>query len=444
MSAALPAQELNFDGLVGPTHNYGGLSYGNVASQNNLGSVSSPKQAALQGLDKMRSVRDLGLLQAVLPPQERPDIAALRRLGFSGTDAQVLAKVPPDLLAAVSSASSMWVANAASISPSADCGDKRSHITPANLVNKFHRSIEVATTARILKAIFPPGPLFEHHQPLPAVDAFGDEGAANHTRLCADYGRIGVEIFTYGKDMGALDSGPKRYPARQTLQASQAIARLHELSPSCTVFVQQNPEVIDQGVFHNDVIAVGNRNVLLFHEKAFAKHPRNWLPGHLHGQPMHLIEVPERMVSVADAVSSYLFNSQLLSLPNDQSALIVPAECQNHAPVWSFLQQLLQDQIAIQRLEVLDLTQSMRNGGGPACLRLRVVLNDKELAAINPAVQLTDDLYLQLRSWIEKHYRDELKVEDLADPSLLMESRTALDELSKLLKLGSIYPFQLD
>ena len=26
------AYEVNFDGLVGPTHNYAGLSYGNVAS----------------------------------------------------------------------------------------------------------------------------------------------------------------------------------------------------------------------------------------------------------------------------------------------------------------------------------------------------------------------------------------------------------------------------
>ena len=58
--------EANFDGLVGPTHNYAGLSVGNVASLNNAKNTSNPKQAAKQGLAKMKALADLGMVQGVL------------------------------------------------------------------------------------------------------------------------------------------------------------------------------------------------------------------------------------------------------------------------------------------------------------------------------------------------------------------------------------------
>ena len=440
------ALEANFDGLVGPTHNYAGLSFGNVASQNNLGSESSPRAAALQGLAKMKAMHELGLIQGVLPPQQRPDLAALRRLGFSGSDAQVLADAAhrePRLLGAASSASSMWVANAATVSPSADTADGRVHFTPANLVNKFHRSIEVPTTARALRAIFPQGEHFAHHAALPAVDDFGDEGAANHTRLCDDYGRPGLELFVYGKDVAAPDNGPQRYPARHTLQASQAVARLHGLDPSTCVFLQQNPAVIDQGVFHNDVIAVGNRNVLFFHEQAFVQDPRARLnAAWSHQQPLQFIQVPSAEVSVADAVGSYLFNSQLVTLPDGGNTLILPQECRDNPSVWAYLQTLLASDAPIDQLKVFNLTESMRNGGGPACLRLRVVLNPAEQAAVNSRALLDEALYQQLRDWIQRHYRERLHVSDLADPQLHEECCAGLDELTRILDLGPIYPFQ--
>lgn len=103
--------EANFDGLVGPTHNYAGLSFGNVASLNNAALVSNPKAAAKQGLQKAKALADLGMIQGMLAPQERPDLNTLRRIGFSGSDAQVLqqaAKTAPALLNACCSASSMW------------------------------------------------------------------------------------------------------------------------------------------------------------------------------------------------------------------------------------------------------------------------------------------------------------------------------------------------
>src|SRR3954468_11906511 len=268
------AREFNFDGLVGPSHNYAGLSFGNVASFNNVKSASNPRQAALQGLAKMRALAARGFAQAVLPPQARPNFRLLRRLGFTGTDADVLARAwreAPVILACAWSAAPMWTANAATVSPAADTADRRTHFTAANLNNKLHRAEEHVQSTRTLRALFANEHHFVVHEPLPSTPAFGDEGAANHTRLALNHSGAGVEFFVYGRaEFDPAAPSPKKYPARQTLEASQAIARLHGLDPARTVFAAQNPDVIDQGVFHNDVIAVGNGNVLFYHEQAFA------------------------------------------------------------------------------------------------------------------------------------------------------------------------------
>ncbi|MDX5300279.1 MAG: N-succinylarginine dihydrolase, partial [Gammaproteobacteria bacterium] len=255
--------EANFDGLVGPTHNYAGLSWGNVASSGNADLPANPREAARQGLMKMKALADRGFLQGVLPPQERPHIPTLRRLGFAGSEARMLAVAAADpvLLAAVSSASCMWTANAATVSPSADTRDGRVHFTPANLNAKFHRSIEHPVTGRILQRIFADARYFAHHKALPLVSQFGDEGAANHTRLCADYAAPGVELFVYGREaFNESAPRPQRFPARQTREACESIARLHGLQEARVVYAQQHPDAIDAGVFHNDVIAVGNGN----------------------------------------------------------------------------------------------------------------------------------------------------------------------------------------
>ncbi|MEX0295267.1 N-succinylarginine dihydrolase [Pseudomonas putida] len=446
----MKSYEVNFDGLVGPTHNYGGLSYGNVASQSNSQQASNPREAARQGLAKMKALADMGFKQGVLAPQERPDVAALRRLGFSGSDAEVIqraAKEAMPLLVASCSASSMWVANAATVSPSADTADGRVHFTAANLNCKYHRSIEHPTTSRVLAAMFSNEQHFAHHPALPAVAQFGDEGAANHTRFCRSYGEAGVEFFVYGRS--AFDSrypAPQKYPARQTLEASQAVARLHGLSEDGVVYAQQNPSVIDQGVFHNDVISVGNGEVLFYHEDAFLE--TDAVLGQLQaklaskGGNFQAIRVPRAAVAVEDAVRSYLFNSQLLSRDDGSMLLVVPEECRNNERVWAYLQQLTSQGGAVKEVKVFDLKQSMQNGGGPACLRLRVALKESELAAVNPGVIMTAPLYDTLLQWVDKHYRDRLGEADLADPQLLVECRTALDELTQILKLGSVYPFQ--
>jgi succinylarginine dihydrolase len=448
----MKAFEVNFDGLVGPTHNYGGLSYGNVASQGNSQLASNPREAARQGLAKMKALMEMGFVQGVLAPQERPDVAGLRALGFTGSDSQVIERAAREampLLIASASASSMWVANAATVSPSADTRDGRVHFTAANLNCKYHRSIEHPTTSRVLAAMFNDPGHFVHHAALPAVAQFGDEGAANHTRFCRDYGEPGVEFFVYGRS--AFDtrySAPQKYPARQTLEASQAVARLHGLSDDGVVFAQQNPAVIDQGVFHNDVIAVGNGELLFHHQDAFLDTPT--LIAELQaklakrGGQFQAISVPRADVSVEDAVRSYLFNSQLLSRADGTMLLIVPQECNNNPRVWAYLQQLTQSGGPIAEVKVFDLKQSMQNGGGPACLRLRVALNEQELAAVNPGVIMTAPLYDTLIQWVDRHYRDSLSESDMADPQLLNECRTALDELTGILNLGAVYPFQLN
>ena len=448
----MKSYEVNFDGLVGPTHNYGGLSYGNVASQSNSQQSSNPKEAALQGLAKMKALMEMGFQQGVLAPQERPDVAALRRLGFSGTDAQVIeraAKEAMPLLVASCSASSMWVANAATVSPSADTADGRVHFTAANLNCKYHRSIEHPTTSRVLGAMFANQQHFAHHAALPAVAQFGDEGAANHTRFCREYGEAGVEFFVFGRS--AFDNrypAPQKYPARQTLEASQAVARLHGLRDEGVVYAQQNPNVIDQGVFHNDVIAVGNGEVMFHHQDAFL-HTEQVLAElqeklAARGGQFQSVCVPREQVTVEDAVKSYLFNSQLLTRADGSMLLIVPEECRNNGRVWSYLQQLTTSGSAIGEVQVFDLKQSMQNGGGPACLRLRVALKQAELTAVNPGVVMSNALYATLNTWVDKHYRDRLVETDLADPQLLIECRTALDELTQILKLGAVYPFQLN
>ncbi|MGF1467618.1 MAG: N-succinylarginine dihydrolase [Sandaracinaceae bacterium] len=440
------SREANFDGLVGPTHSHAGLSYGNVASEAHAGLGSSPRDAALQGLAKAKALLDLGLLQGVLPPQERPSVAALRALGFDGpTDAAVLARAAaedPTLLAIASSASAMWTANAATVAPSADTADGRVHLTAANLVSKAHRAVEAVGTERALRAVFRDAARFVVHPALPGGQAFADEGAANHTRLVGADGRA-LHLFVYGRR--ALREGegePRRYPARQTREASEAIARLHRLDPARVRFVRQSPAAIDRGVFHHDVIGVGHGSLLLVHEEAFADREqvladlRASVPG------LTVLEVQSLEVGLEEAVRSYLFNSQLVQPPGGPLTLIAPRECEEEPSVAAWLEAHVGAGQPIGALQVFDLRQSMRNGGGPACLRLRVPLSPEEVDAVNPSCLLSDAVHASLVGWVERHYRDRLLPADLADPSLLDESRRALDELTQLLDLGSLYPFQ--
>jgi len=440
----MPLTEYNFDGIPGPTHNYAGLAHGNLAAERNAQQAANPREAALQGLAKMRALAARGIAQGVLPPHERPFLPALRALGFTGDDAAVLARAArdaPPLLSACSSAAAMWVANAATVSPSADTADGRVHFTPANLVAHFHRSLEAPTTTAVLRAVFAEPAHFVVHDALPAAPQLGDEGAANHTRFASPGG--GVEFFVYGRHGFGGGAAPARYPARQTREASEAIARRHGLLPERVVFAQQEPAAIDAGVFHNDVIAVGSGAVLLCHERAYVDQPRVLdALARAVGPSFVPVVIAERELPVADAVSTYLFNSQLIARNDGRYLLVAPAECREHAGARAVLDRLTAAGFPIAEVLTFDLRQSMRNGGGPACLRLRVALDDAERAAIRANVFLDTALADLLEAWIRRHYRDRLLPADLGDPALLDESRRALDELTRLLRIGNVYPFQ--
>ena len=437
--------EVNFDGIPGPTHNYAGLARGNLAAEKNAQQVANPREAALQGLAKMQALAHRGFAQAVLPPHERPLVPALRQLGFVGEDADAVARAArdaPHLLAACSSAAAMWVANAATVSPSADTADGLVHFTPANLVSHFHRSLEAPTTTRVLRAIFAEPAHFVVHDPLPAAPQLGDEGAANHTRFTSAAGA--VEFFVYGKLGFGGGAAPSRFPARQTREASEAIARRHGLLPDRVIYAQQDPAAIDAGVFHNDVIAVGCGSVLLCHERAYIEQPRVLEAlARAVGPSFVSLIVTEHELPVADAVSTYLFNSQLILRDDGKYLLVAPAEASEHKGARAVLDRLVAQGWPIAEVLTFDLRQSMRNGGGPACLRLRVALTDAERAAIRANVFLTPALSEALDAWIRRHYRDRLVLQDLGDPALLDESRRALDEMTQLLRIGSVYPFQL-
>ncbi len=437
--------EVNFDGLVGPTHNYAGLSFGNVASELNAQSVSHPKEAALQGLAKMKVLMSLGIPQAVIPPQVRPNLRLLRSLGFRGKDIEILHKVvceEPQIFTAAFSSSSMWTANMALISPSPDTGDHRLHITPANLATNFHRSSEVHFSSKILRKIFRDANFFKVHKPLPSVPQLADEGAANHNRFCASYSDSGVELFVYGRRGFELltDHNPTKYPARQTLEAELAIARRHRLSPENVIFAKQNPKAIDLGVFHNDVISVGNETVFLYHEESFENTNQviQALQRKMY-QEFYPIEVREAEFSIEDAVRTYLFNSQIVTIPDGSMVIIAPEECRSDARAMDVISRILSENNPVQECIFVNCRQSMQNGGGPACLRLRVVMDEEQRSACLASVFLNEILYERLVRWVKKHYRDKLAPSDLLDPDLLQESRAALSELAEILELGDLY-----
>ena len=430
---------------MGPTHNYAGLSPGNVASATNARAVSHPRRAALQGLAKMEAVASLGFVQGFLPPHERPAMWVLREAGFSGSEPDVIAAAAherPDLLARACSASAMWTANAATLAPGDDTDDGRTHAVVANLREMAHRRIEPPQTLRTLRALFADTTRFEVHEALRAEGPFGDEGAANHTRLVGADGR-GVHLFVHG---ATAEGGarPARHPARQTLEASRTVADLLRLPSARRVFAQQNPAAIDAGVFHNDVIAVGSGRTLLFHEDAFLDGPATILAlRRAVGDGLRLVPVSRDELSVTDAVATYLFNSQLLDGEAGHQILVCPVEVREHARSRAVVDRILADAgNPVSTVVYLDVRESMRNGGGPACLRLRVPLDPPSLAAVHPGFLLNPERAAWLRAWIERHYPEDLRPADLADPHLVRRTRDALDELTRWIGVGALYPFQ--
>ena len=434
--------EINFDGLIGPTHNYAGLSQGNLASQKNLNQTSNPQAAALQGLDKMRMIMDQGIPQGFFLPHERPNLMILRGLGFGGTDEEVIAravKQSPALLKNIYSASSMWAANAATFSPSIDSYDQMIHITPANLNSMFHRSIESNFTQTQLQLMF--GSIAQVHDPISHISGYGDEGAANHLRVSAQHLKPGFQIFVYGSSAFASQEGSI---ARQAEEISRAVSSQHQLDPDRVLFLKQNDLAINSGSFHNDIVSLANEEVFIFHQEAFADRVQlervlHHLKDHVKG--FQALEILSADISLDDLVSSYLLNSQLITVDQNEMMMLLPEEVQNHSNCMQWLDEI-KSSSPIKHIEFVDIRQSMMNGGGPACLRFKTVVNEEEFSKVNSKFLLSPERLMSLRALVGKHYRDQLHPEDLLDTKLMQESFTFLDELTQLLELGSIYHFQ--
>ncbi len=411
--------EINFDGIVGPSHNYAGLSLGNLAATKNAGATSYPRAAALQGVAKMRGNMAMGLAQGFFLPLPRPDTGWLEELAADpGTD--------PALVAGAWSASSMWTANAATVSPAPDTADGKCHLTVANLVTMPHRGHEWPDTLAQLQLAFSNGDHFEVHGPVPPC--FGDEGAANHMRFAGNHSEPGLEVFVYGRPGG-------KFPARQHEQASRIVARRHGLDPARVLFVEQNPAAIEAGAFHNDVVAVANENVLFTHEQAFAD-PRGTydaLAAHCPG--LQVVEVPTDRVSLDDAITSYLFNAQLLTPPSGEMTLVVPEECRDNPNVWSWLQDMLAGNGPIRHVNVVDVRQSMANGGGPACLRLRVVADP---ATVDPRFMLDEAKATKLESVIAQYWPETIDPAQIGTDELASAVRTARGKLLEALGIDEL------
>lgn len=411
--------EINFDGIIGPSHNYAGLSLGNLASASHAGDLAYPRAAALQGLAKMRHNLGLGMVQGFFLPLPRPNTAFLSAIGADGTEDR-------RLNAAAWSASSMWTANAATVSPAPDTADGRCHLTAANLVTMPHRSQEWPDTARQLRLAFADSAHFAVHDAVPPC--FGDEGAANHMRMGVRHDAPGLEIFVYGTSGGA-------FPARQHLEASRAIARLHRLDPGRTLFVEQNPAAIAAGAFHNDVVAVANERVLFTHELAFADPAGTYAAIRERLPEAEIVVVPAAEVSLADAIQSYLFNAQLLTLPSGEMALIVPTEAADHPRVGPYLERMIAGNGLIRAVLPVDVRQSMANGGGPACLRLRVVCDPQ---TVDPRFLLNEEKANRIEEIVRREWPESIAPEQVGSALLAERVIAARLLLLDALDLGEL------
>lgn len=434
--------EVNIDALVGPSHHFGGVGVGNKASQNSTRKPSHPRRAALEGLRKAQVVAELGVPQYVLPPLRRPLLGYLQRLGFTGEFDEQCAQArhaEPSAYSATFSSAYMWAANAGTVAPACDCYDECTNILLANLSSSWHRWYEHSGRDIQLKRMFAGSDLNPFiHPALPPVGPLRDEGAANHMRLCNVAGDIGLHVFVYGESEDG--PRPKVNIARQTLAASRATARLLGLDPARTFFLQQHPDAIDAGVFHNDVIATSHRHLLIMHERAFinAESELQRLGEAFEsatGTALKIITVSEEELTLADAVKSYLFNSQLLTPAHDANSMVMlcAGQCQVMPPVRQLIRRwLTANDIPINDVRYVQLDESMSGGGGPACLRLRMPLPAEAIESFAPNYRLTDELLRRLIKLVDDFYPEQLKWESLSSSENLERYERAFLEFERI------------
>jgi succinylarginine dihydrolase len=426
-------QEVNFNGIPGPTHLFAGLGMGNIASMSNEGQLSHPQKAALQSLEKIKFLARLGSVEAIIPPHRRPYLDILNFYGYSGTPQERIVQayaLDPKVFKAIFSSSSMWTANSATVTPSLDSLDKKVHITPANLKTNFHRSFESQVNYRIIRKIFKSGH-FSIHAPLNT--SYPDEGGANHVRLAPRHGSRGVELFVYG-EQPSPDNENLKFPSRQSHLASQQLIDLHQVNSY--VLACQSASAINAGVFHNDVISTGNENVFLYHESSFLNTSKlidelKKKYNAISNDELICIEINSTDLSLDDAVKSYLFNSQIVSLEAPyRMVLVAPMESKTNPDAKKIIDRIIADpKNPISEVHFFDLNESMKNGGGPACLRLRVLLSEQERESCDQKFFFNDELFERLGNWIMDYYPVNLRIETLLQPSFYEKTTKSFDEL---------------
>ena len=435
------------EGLVGPQHLFGGLSLGNLASMNHAEIPSSPRAAALESLSKMEILLDRDIPVAVYLPQPRLCWRSLRRLGFHGSKEELLAQASKTehsiWLRRCSSSSNMWAANAATIIPSNDSLDEQTHIIIANLSAMYHRSIEAPYTTAYFEEVFASHRDIQIHEALAAHSELGDEGAANHTRLSID--STFLHLFAYGKltdTVGTTTSKSKPFPARQAFEASSAVARLGQLKEDNALFLKQSEYGIRSGAFHTDVLAVGAAHVFLMHEAAFEDLDSSIQKIKAKLPELHIVCATEKELPIKNAVAAYPFNSQLIKISEKQFLLIAPEESETDPFCRRFLERCQHDlaQKAQIDLELIytSLKQSMSNGGGPACLRLRLLLPEKTIEKLKNTVLLDHSKLAQLRQIVQNRYPSRFTIAQLSDALVHDYNAETIDEICSLFAVNSL------
>ncbi len=443
--------EINIDGMIGPTHHYGGLGIGNLASLAHRDQVSNPRQAALEGLAKAKLVSELGIPQFIWLPPARPNRELFDSLGFPGDLVeQTKAAYHSDrrILSAAFSSAFMWAANSATVTPATDASDGRYHFSPANLISSLHRASEAHERSLNFANTFSDPTWHRIHEPLPSITAWRDEGAANHMRLSDPSGEIAFNIFVYGDDdsadtqncdnpAGSQVSRGMTFMARHTKTASEAIARRHCLDPETTFFLRQHPKAISSGVFHNDVIATSHEGILIHHEHAFIDAEEDLVRlervfAERVGKPLLRILVPDDELTLTDAVKSYLFNSQVLT-PQTKSRVeqkprmvfVCPQQCQEMEAAKRILHNFVSDpNNPIDEIKFVGVGQSMAGGGGPACLRLRVPCDERTLRQLPFNGRMNANLFDALSAVVEKNYPDQVTLASFCDDRFLEHLET--------------------
>jgi succinylarginine dihydrolase len=114
---------------------------------------------------------------------------------------------------------------------------------------------------------------------------------------------------------------------------------------------------------------------------------------------------------------------------------VVPSEAWDSASVRHWLDATLAGNGPIRRVIPVDVRQSMANGGGPACLRLRVVADP---ATIDPRF-LVDDAKLDwVADVVRRHWPEQIHHDDLQSAALIGDVEGARAALLEALDLGQL------